>query len=108
MNYTLNIKPLSVNAAFRGKKFRTDLYNDFILKMHFILPNEIEIPDRKNVKIAIEFGFSSKLSDIDNCIKSFLDCLVKKYGVDDRNIYEMHVFKAIVAKGKEHIKFKIY
>jgi len=108
MNYTLNIKPLSVNQAFKGKRFKTDLYNDFILKMHFVLPNEIEIPDRKNIKIAIEFGFSTKLSDIDNCIKSFLDCIVKKYKVDDRYIYEMHVFKAIVKKGNEYIKFKIY
>lgn len=108
MNYTLNIKPLSVNEAFQGKRFKTDKYNDFIQKMHFLLPKEIEISDKKNIKIAIEFGFSSKASDIDNCCKSFLDCLVKKYKFDDRNIYEMHVFKSIVKKGEEYIKFKIY
>jgi Holliday junction resolvase RusA-like endonuclease len=54
------------------------------------------------------FGFSSKLSDIDNCLKTFIDCLVKKYGVDDRYIYELHVFKTLVKKGEEYIKFKIY
>jgi Holliday junction resolvase RusA-like endonuclease len=108
MNHTLKIKPLSVNQAWQGKRFKTDLYNDFIQKMHFILPNEIEIQDKKNIKIAIEFGFSSKASDIDNCIKSFLDCLVKKYKFDDRDIQEMHVFKSITKKGEEFIRFKIY
>jgi Holliday junction resolvase RusA-like endonuclease len=108
MNHTLKIKPLSVNQAFKGKRFKTDLYNDFIQKMHFILPKEIEITNKENIKIAIEFGFSTKLSDIDNCIKSFLDCLVKKYKVDDRHIYELHVFKSIVKKGDEYIKFRIY
>jgi Holliday junction resolvase RusA-like endonuclease len=108
MNYMLKIKPLSINQAFKGRRFRTDLYNDYIKDMKDILPKEIDISDTKNVKIAIEFGFSTKLSDIDNCIKPFLDCLVKKYKVDDRYIYELHVFKSIVKKGEEYIKFKIY
>jgi Holliday junction resolvase RusA-like endonuclease len=108
MNYTLKIKPLSVNEAFKGRRFKTDKYDDFIQKMHYILPKTIDIPNEMNIKLAIEFGFSSKASDIDNCCKSFIDCLVKKYKVDDRFIYEMHVFKSIVKKGEEYIKFKIY
>lgn len=108
MNYKIDIKPLSVNEAWKGKRFKTDLYNDFIQKIHYLLPKQIDITDPKNIKLAIEFGFSSKLSDIDNCCKSFIDCLVKKYKVDDRHIYELHVFKAIVKKGEEYIKFRIY
>jgi len=108
MNYTLQIKPLSVNEAFKGRKFRTDKYDLFIRNCLLILPKTILIPDEKNIKLAIEFGFSSKASDIDNCCKSFIDCLVKKYKVDDRFIQEMHVFKSIVKKGEEYIKFKIY
>jgi len=108
MNYTLQIKPLSVNEAFKGRKFRTDKYDVFIRNCLLILPKTILIPEEKNIKLAIEFGFSSKASDIDNCCKSFIDCLVKKYKVDDRFIYEMHVFKSIVKKGEEYIKFKIY
>jgi len=108
MNYTIQIKPLSVNEAFKGKRFRTDKYDIFIINMLFLLPKQIDIPNQNNIKLAIEFGFSSKASDIDNCCKSFIDCLVKKYKVDDRYIYEMHVFKSIVKKGEEYIKFKIY
>lgn len=108
MNHTLQIKPLSVNEAFKGTRIKTDKYNAFIFKCLLMLPKTILIPDETNIKLAIEFGFSSKASDIDNCCKSFIDCLVKKYKVDDRYIYEMHVFKAIVKKGDEYIKFKIY
>ena len=108
MNYTLQIKPLSVNECFKGRRFRTIKYDVFIKNMLLLLPLKLDIPDETNIKLAIEFGFSSKASDIDNCCKSFIDCLVKKYKVDDRFIYEMHVFKTIVKKGEEYIKFKIY
>jgi len=108
MNYTLQIKPLSVNECFKGKRYRTTKYDIFIRNCLLMLPKTILIPDKKNIKLAIEFGFSSKASDIDNCCKSFIDCLVKKYKVDDRFIYEMHVFKVIAKKGEEYIKFKIY
>ena len=108
MNYTIQIKPLSVNECFKGRRFRTSKYDIFIRNMLLLLPLKLEIPNEKNIKLAIEFGFSSKASDIDNCCKSFIDCLVKKYGFDDRYIYELHVFKTIVPKGKEFITFKIY
>lgn len=108
MNYMINIKPLSINEAFKGRKFRTDKYDSFIKNCLLQLPKTILIPDSTNIKLAIEFGFSSKNSDIDNCCKTFIDCLVKKYKADDRYINELHVFKAIVKKGSEYIKFKIY
>lgn len=108
MNYTLKIKLLSVNEAFKGRRFRTEKYDLFIRNMLLLLPKKVLIPDATNIKLAIEFGFSSKSSDIDNCCKSFIDCLVKKYRVDDRHIYEMHIFKSIVKKGSEYIKFRIY
>ena len=107
INHTLQIKPLSVNEAFKGRKFRTDKYDCFIHNMMLLLPKTISIPDDKNIKLAIEFGFSSKASDIDNCCKSFIDCLVKKYKVDDRYIYELRVVKKIVKKGQEYITFEI-
>lgn len=108
MNYKLDIKPLSVNQSFKGKRYKTDTYNDFIYKMNCILPNNIFIPNPNKMSLAVEFGFSSSASDIDNCLKTFIDCLVKKYKVDDRYIYELHVFKTIVKKGNEFIQFKIY
>jgi Holliday junction resolvase RusA-like endonuclease len=101
----IDIKPLSVNGAWQGRRFKTDEYNRYINSMMFLLP-KISIPSAP-FDLEIEFGFSSKASDIDNCLKPFLDCLVKKYGFDDRDIYLLNVKKTIVKKGKEFINFKI-
>jgi Holliday junction resolvase RusA-like endonuclease len=99
----VNIKPLSVNEAWQGKRYKTNKYNDYIDKMMLILP-KIEVENTK-LFLYVEFGFSSKASDIDNALKTFIDCLVKKYKVDDRNIYRLIVEKVIVKKGNEYIKF---
>jgi len=53
MNFVLKIKPLSVNEAFKGRRFKTDKYDAFIQKMFYILPKEIDIPDQTNIKLAI-------------------------------------------------------
>jgi len=103
---TLKIKPLSVNEAWQGKRYKTNKYKKYIEDMLEILP-DMKVENTK-LQLNIEFGFSSKASDIDNCVKGLADCLVKKYGVDDRNIYRLEVDKVIVKKGEEYIKFKIF
>lgn len=103
----LNIKALSVNKAFQGRRFKTPEYNIFISNMLLVLPKLKDVPT-KDIRLKIEFGYSSKLSDIDNGLKTFLDCLVKKYGFDDRYIIELHVTKTIVNKGEDYIKFTFY
>ena len=75
MTHTLNIKGLTVNQAFKGRRFRTEKYDSFINKCNYLLPKSVIIEDEKNVKLAIEFGFSSRLSDIDNCCKTFREML---------------------------------
>ena len=108
MTHKINIKPLSINSAYQGRRFRTPKYDNFIKTVLNLLPKTLDFPNPKNIKLAIEFGYSSKLSDCDNGLKPFIDCLVKKYKVDDRYIYEIHVFKNVVNKGDEYIKFKVY
>lgn len=100
------IKPLSVNEAWQGKRRKTRKYDTYIENMLFLLPHIDFIPEN-DIKLFIEFGFSSKLSDIDNPLKPFIDCLVKKYGVDDRYITELNVRKKSVSKGNEYIIFEI-
>lgn len=101
----IRIKPLSVNEAFQGKRFKTAKYDTFIRSMLYQLP-KITLPQAP-YSMNIVLGYSSKASDIDNGLKSLLDCLVKKYGFDDREIYQMNVKKEIVKKGSEFIKFEI-
>lgn len=101
----IDIKALSVNEAWQGRRFKTEKYKQFCDDISLLLPKFV-IPESP-LQLAIEFGFSNKLSDIDNCLKPFIDCLVKKYGFDDREIYFLLVKKTIVKKGTEFIKFKI-
>lgn len=102
----VKIKPLSVNQAWQGKRYKTPKYKawekELLLKLK---PCKIDLKAR--LSVFIEFGYSSSLSDIDNGLKPFLDVLQKKYKFNDRNIYSLEVRKTIVKKGSEFIKFNI-
>ncbi len=103
---TINISPLSVNKAWKGKRYKTDDYKDFEFLVDRSLPKGLEIPTGR-LKITLEWGFSSASSDWDNPIKPFQDILQKKYKFDDKMIFEANVKKVQTPKGKEYIKFKI-
>ena len=101
----INIKPLSVNEAFKGRKFKTDKYHTFQKTMLLSL-KPMAVPEG-NIYLEITFGFSSKGSDIDNCLKQTIDCLSKKLGFNDNRIYKLSALKVIVPKGSEFIEFTI-
>ena len=101
----INIKPLSVNVAWQGKRFKSDEYKVYEQLLNILLP-KIEIPEGK-LKVYYKFGLSSKNADGDNCIKQFQDIIAKKYGFNDRFIYEWRIVKEDVAKGEEFIEYEI-
>ena len=101
----IRCKPLSLNEAYRGRRFKTkelEAYHTFI---EYSLP-DIVVPKGK-LKVKYEFGVSSKGSDGDNLIKCFQDSLARKYGFNDNKIYRWEVEKKDVKKGKEYIAFEI-
>lgn len=97
----INIRPLSVNRAWKGKRFKTEEYKQYEKDLGLLLPKDIKVKSG----LSLEFGFSSKLSDIDNPVKPFIDILQKKYGFNDRDLILLIIKKRIVAKGEEYIKF---
>lgn len=101
----INIKPLSINRAYRGKRFQSSELKQYHRDLFYLLP-KIDIPKGK-LKLEIEFGFSSKGSDADNCVKPFQDVLQDTYRFNDNMIYELHVYKVDVKKGMEYIDFKL-
>ena len=100
------IKPLSVNQAWQGRRFKTPAYLAFEKALLLLLPQEIAIPEG-DLAVMYEFGLSSKQADWDNPVKPFQDVLQKKYGFDDRRIVEATVRKQLVSKGSEYIQFSI-
>ena len=101
----IKIKPMSVNTAWQGKRFKSKIYAKYEKDVLLQLP-KIKLPE-KPYEISLEFAFSNKGSDIDNPVKPFLDILQKKYKFDDKHIYKLIISKMIVKKGNEHIKFNI-
>jgi Holliday junction resolvase RusA-like endonuclease len=103
---TLNIKPISTNQLFQGRRFKTKKYDDFIATALSLMPKR-EIVKGK-IGMNIDFYFkTAERSDIDNLLKAILDSIVKAgYIEDDRFIWEMKIKKH---KDKdERICFEVY
>lgn len=101
----LKIKPMTVNEAWQGRRYKTEKYKKWRQNVTYLLPT-LNVPNVK-LKVMLEFGFSNKSSDIDNPIKCILDAIQFKYGFNDKMIYRLEVDKQIVKKGDEYIKFNI-
>lgn len=103
----INIKPLSVNKARQGKRFKTKAYKDYERMLLLMLPKAIDIQNPESMQLIVKRGFSSPLSDVTNPIKLFEDILQKAYGINDRYFYRVILEKEIVKKGQEYIEFEI-
>lgn len=101
----INIKALSANDAWQGKRFKTPEYKAYEVEFISQLPPQ-NIPNGK-LTLRIEFGVSSPLSDVDNLLKTTLDCLQKRYGFNDKHIYEIFARKVDVKKKEEYIRFHL-
>jgi len=101
----VEIKPMSVNDAWKGRRFRTDEYRQYQRDLLWLLP-KIKLPPPP-YELHFKFGFSSSASDWDNPIKPTQDILSKKYGFNDKLIRKAIVETEMVPKGKEYIEFEI-
>ena len=100
------IKPLSVNDAWQGKRFKTRQYKEYEERLGWLLPAHYPIPEGR-LQLTIRAGFSNKQSDVDNVCKPFLDILQKRYNFNDRQVYKIEMEKEDVTKGEEYIQFSI-
>lgn len=106
--HTVQIKPISLNHAYRGRRFATDELKRFKRDLGRLLPRTLNVEaNRGQLRVSYEFGVSSKSCDGDNLIKVFQDTLASFYGFNDRQIYEWSVKKVDVSKGDEYITFEI-
>lgn len=100
----IEITPLSVNKCWQGRRFKTLEYKRYERDLLLLLPN-IPIPKNK-LKLTIKIGFKNTLSDIDNIAKPLIDILQKKYKFNDKQIYELHLYKEITDKPFIDIDFE--
>ncbi len=102
----IQIKPLSVNEAWQGQRFKTRNYQDYERRALLLLPPILDIP-AGDLSIILEFGFSNRASDLDNPVKPIMDILQKRYGFNDAQVVHYQLIKKIVPKGSEYIAFSI-
>lgn len=93
MKITLNIKPLTVNQAWQGRRFSTPAKTAYEGALRLLLPNRA-IP---GPYYRIEYDFHLvrfATTDWDNLIKVTQDCIVKRGIItDDRHIIDARVRK---------------
>lgn len=102
----LDVKPLSVNEAWKGKRYKTDKYKCYEEMILWLLPAGVLIPKRIGINFA--FGFSNVKSDLDNPVKLILDIMQKRYGFNDSEVWELNVKKQKVEVGKEFIEIVVF
>lgn len=101
----IDIKPLSVNEAWQGKRFKSPKYKKYEALLLKLIPMN-KVPDGK-LCLEVTFGFSNVASDADNPVKPLADILQKRYGFNDKQIYKVVLRKEIVKKGNEFIEYTI-
>lgn len=107
IQFKINEKPLSVNQAWQGKRFKTPIYKDYEKSMLLMMP-KAKIDTEEMLRVEFFFGFSNKASDLDNPVKLLMDIAQKKYGFNDKNVFELNIRKCLVKKGEEFIQMGIY
>jgi crossover junction endodeoxyribonuclease RusA len=97
--FILKTKPISVNALYQGRRFLTK--EGKAIKL--VMASEIRKQWKKSlitndVGIEIDFFFKNRRMDIDNAIKSLLDCMTGIIWKDDCQIVELKARKWINKK----------
>lgn len=101
----IDYKPISVNAAYTGERYKTDDYRAYKRAVTFMLKKHT-LPDPPFF-ITIICGQSNMGADFDNPVKPFVDVLSKKFGFNDKIIHSGYIAKVEVEKGKEFIMYKL-
>jgi len=102
----VDINPMSVNAAWRGRRRKTQKYRDYEEVMLGLL-EDYDVPEEGDLFILFQWGLSSSAYDIDNPIKPLQDILQTRYEFNDKRVFRMFVEKEKVKKGEEYVQFII-
>lgn len=90
---TLDLPPLSVNKVWRGRRFMTKEYKDWLKQGLLLMGQKKTIETNVSVHLDFYFKYPNKC-DIDNPIKTVLDLIVKRGWLkDDRQIQSLSVCK---------------
>lgn len=106
----LDIKPLSTNKMYTGRKRKSVWYKAYQREVHKKLEESgLFDPTKKVVgtyKLELEIGVSNSAFDASNAIKPFEDILSGHFKFNDKIIFFVSCRKYVVYKGEEFLRFK--
>lgn len=104
----IDIKPLSTNALYNGRRWKTEDYRQYEAIIRLKLRNtKLVLNEKCQIFLYLEMGVSSKGADLTNTVKGFEDIISKIFKFNDNRVYQSYLKKVIVPKGAEYIKFDI-
>ena len=108
MDEIILVKPFSVNKAWQGRRFKTQLYKDFEVECLIVMRERkmIDYPVRLKIVFYVKYP---KMLDGDNLEKPFFDIMVKKGWLkDDRLVYFHSNEKKKSVNERIEVKFTHY
>lgn len=107
----IQIKPFSINAAWKGQRYKTKEYKKW--REEFCYKLISALPHKKNYKNLLEIKYNFhiktfKKSDVDNFIKTTTDGLVDAKIIEDDRFVKKYVIEKFECKDeKEFIEIEI-
>lgn len=84
----VEIRPLSVNAAWKGRRFKTPEYTQYENDMQILLP-QVSQPWNEPIRMTYTFKLRrASTTDVDNLIKPLQDILVRTGIIADDNLIQ--------------------
>lgn len=109
IQFVLPVKALSVNAAYRGRHFKTPACKSFEEEVWYLIPRDLS-PVCGEVEISLNFYLKNyKKTDVSNLVKILEDILVKRELIeDDRKVKVMRLEKHKAEKDSIRVEIKEY
>lgn len=106
MKVKIPLKPISINEAFKGRRFKTKKCKEFCDDFLLVAPKKEMIKGEVEI-IYTFFVKNHKLADYDNLIKITQDMIVQcGYIEDDRKIYKATIYKIPSEENNIEIEIK--
>ena len=101
---------MTVNQAWKGRRFRSDLYTVFRTKLLLLLRRLKPRMPKKSIRLFAHYkwGVSNIRTDVDNPTKPFQDVLFDHSGLKDEHVHFLILEKHKTPKGKEYIEFVVH
>ena len=107
--FRIDVQALSVNQAWKGKKYKSKDYRNYEVIVHALLAR-LPLPkirDGDPFWLFVEFGIPA-LQDCSNGLKTFEDILCDKLKINDRYCFGIYLRKVVTKKKDCYIRFDIH